>query len=139
MPNFAPQASLSIREEQLTKEERDRNVLGPILTFQADPESDEQNFCKSTVPKHFPSVTHSRSRCSWSPPPPPLNPGERGFLPVLAKGTITSQNTPPGYPTLRTLKCEAVVQMAGVDVFGRPSQRESAILVVKVCSGFPWV
>jgi hypothetical protein len=43
------------------------------------------------------------SVCRHVPPPDPLPGNERGFVPVLAKGTMTGKRSPPGYPTLKTM------------------------------------
>lgn len=39
---------------------------------------------------------------------------------------------PAGFATLKTLALEPVLKAAGVNVFGRPSQKESVVLKVKV-------
>lgn len=37
------------------------------------------------------------------PPPDPLPGDERGFVPALAKGSLTGKRNPPGFPTLKTM------------------------------------
>lgn len=63
------------------------------------------------------------SVCRHVPPPDPLPGDERGFVPVLAKGTMTGKRNPPGFPTIKTMSvrqpgvrwgrcCEALAVMA---------------------------
>jgi hypothetical protein len=43
------------------------------------------------------------SVCRHVPPPDPLPDNEPGFVPQLAKGTLTGKRNPPGFPTLKTM------------------------------------
>ena len=50
----------------------------------------------------------------------------------LVPGTKVGPGCPAGFATLKTLAVSPEVKAAGVTVFGRPSQKESVILKVKV-------
>ena len=100
--------------------------------------SEEQTFCASTLPSRIPSVRASRSRCVPHEPLPPLPDGEPGFLPQLVPGTVAGKGGPPGFPTLRTLQLTPQLKMAGVDVLGQPSKRESLILTIEVRPPGSW-
>jgi len=89
----------------LSKEEEEQNKLGPMLLFRYHPNSKEKTFTASTVPGRIAGVAACNSRCVKNPPPPPLPPGEFGFIPVLHEGTRTGEKGGiPGFPTLKTLK-----------------------------------
>lgn len=55
------------------------------------------------VPYPVPRPALSRSVCRHVPPPDPLPGDERGFVPLLSKGTMTGKRSPPGFPTLKTM------------------------------------
>eukprot|EP00891_Asterochloris_glomerata_P000604 jgi/Astpho2/604/Aster-x0942 len=116
----------------LIEDEAKRNLPGHVLTFLQDTSApDQSGYCASTLPSHFASVTHCNSRCIKAPPPGPLPLGERGFLPQVVPGTRVGAGGPAGFPTLKTLALDSAVRMAGVEVFGQPSKKESLILLVK--------
>ena len=50
----------------------------------------------------------------------------------VVPGTRVGAGGPAGFPTLKTLALDSDVRMAGVEVFGQPSKKESLILLVKV-------
>lgn len=49
----------------------------------------------------------------------------------VVPGTKVGPGCPAGFATLKTLLVQPEVKAAGVNVFGRPSQKESLILKVK--------
>ena len=49
----------------------------------------------------------------------------------VVPGTKVGPGCPAGFATLKTLLVLSEVKAAGVNVFGRPSQKESLILKVK--------
>ena len=53
-------------------------------------------------------------------------------VPQVVPGTRVGAGGPAGFPTLKTLALDSDVRMAGVEVFGQPSKKESLILLVKV-------
>ena len=80
----------------------------------------------------------SHSRCVPHEPLPPLPEGEPGFLPQLVPGTVAGKGGPPGFPTVHTLQLTPQLKMAGVDVLGQPSKRESLILTIEVRPPGSW-
>lgn len=58
----------------------------------------------SSLPKVFSGLFPSRSCAVAKHPLPPLPPGAPGFKPVLIPGTKTGVASPPGFPSLRSLK-----------------------------------
>ena len=107
-------------------------LQGMFCSFVCRADSEEQAFCASTLPSRIPSVRTSHSRCVPHEPLPPLPDGEPGFLPQLVPGTVAGKGGPPGFPTLHTLQLTSKLKMAGVDVLGQPSKRESVILTIEV-------
>jgi hypothetical protein len=93
----------------------------------------EGSDCESTLPAHCGSVTRCNSRLQRIPPPPPLAPGQPGFVPALVPGT---KRLSAGYPTLRTLSVAPELRHAGVEVLGQASKKESLVLAVKVGGAF---
>lgn len=124
-------AMSSVPQGSLSAGERRRNAAGNILVFVHDPKSQEKSFCKSTLPHYFKDVVRCNSSAKARPAPPPLPAGERGFEPVLVKGTSTGASTIPGFPTLKTLAVYGKLERAQVDVFGMKSKKESLVLKVK--------
>jgi len=124
-------AMSSVPQGSLSAGERRRNAPGNILVFVHDPKSQEKSFCKSTIPGHFNDVVRCNSSAKVRPAPPPLPAGERGFEPILVKGTSTGVSTIPGFPTLKTLAVHGRLEKANVNVFGMDSKKESLILKVK--------
>ena len=57
-----------------------------------------------------------------------------GAVLQVVPGTRVGAGGPAGFPTLKTLALDSDVRMAGVEVFGQPSKKESLILLVKVRS-----
>ncbi len=55
-----------------------------------------------------------------------------GTVLQVVPGTRVGAGGPAGFPTLKTLALDSAVRMAGVEVFGQPSKKESLILLVKV-------
>lgn len=125
-------AAASVPPASLTAEERQRNMLGDILVFSHAPgNSDETEFCTSTLPAHFASVSAANSRAVSQAAPPPLPTGERGFVPQFVAGTKTGKSGPAGFPSLDTIKSTAELRKIGVNVFGMASRKESLILQLK--------
>ncbi|MEW5297011.1 MAG: hypothetical protein WDW36_000248 [Sanguina aurantia] len=141
-------ASASVRLELLSAEERLRNEPGCILEYsftpgfpsadwQCDPFTCDgclaQNveFCASTMPAVFRDLCSPCSRIIKHLPLAPLPDGVLGFEPELVAGTSTGLTSPLGFPTLRTLTVKASLRMAGVNVLGMPSRKESVVLAVK--------
>lgn len=87
----------------LTAEERQRNVPGDMLVFEYAAGSKESEHCDTTMPRHFSTIVHANSLCRHVPPPEPIPVQDRGFVPQLAKGTLTGKKNPPGFPTLKTM------------------------------------
>ena len=50
----------------------------------------------------------------------------------VVAGTRMGPGAPSGYPTLKTLSLTAHLQLAGVEVFGQGSRKESLVLKVQV-------
>ncbi|KAL4438007.1 hypothetical protein ABPG77_004228 [Micractinium sp. CCAP 211/92] len=125
-------AARSIPPSSLTEEERQRNMLGDILVFSHAPGIEgESEFCTSTLPAHFASVSTANSRAVSQAAPPPLPTGERGFVPQFVTGTKTGKSGPAGFPSLDTIKSTAELRKIGVNVFGMASRKESIILQLK--------
>lgn len=76
---------------------------GDMLVFEYAAGREEAEHCTSTLPKHFSSIAHAQSVCRHVPVPDPLPDADRGFVPALAKGTMTGKRNPPGFPTLKTM------------------------------------
>jgi hypothetical protein len=74
-----------------------------MLVFEYAAGREEAEHCTSTLPKHFSSIAHAQSICRHVPVPDPLPAADRGFVPALAKGTMTGKRNPPGFPTLKTM------------------------------------
>jgi hypothetical protein len=66
------------------------------------------------------------------PPPPPLPKGEKGFVPVLVRGTTQGKAGPPGFPTLKTVESTCHLAAVGIDVLGQASKKESLIITLAV-------
>ena len=115
----------------LTTAERKRNSKGSIIIFKYDPKSQENSFCRSTLPRHFSDVVNCNSTAKARPAPPPLPKDEKGFEPTLVPGTKVGITTIAGFPTLKTLAVYGVLEKAGVDVFGMRSRKDSLILRFK--------
>lgn len=64
----------------------------------------EKDYCKSTLPAVFRDIEKSGSKCVRRPMPPPLPAGELGFCPCLVPGTGTGLSAPLGYPTLKSMQ-----------------------------------
>lgn len=90
-------------------------------------------FCTSTLPETVASISRSKSQCTAVSPHSDLPEGEQGFLPRLVPGTVVGPGAPAGFPTLKTLEVRPELKMAGVNVLGQPSRKESLILTVVVC------
>jgi len=57
---------------------------------------------------------------------PEFPPSCPSFKPVLCDGVDLGDNAPPGYPSLFSMPLiNPVIHAAGIDIFGRPSRRES--------------
>ena len=123
--------STHINAARLTKEELERNTLGPVVTFYYDEKSQETLFCQSTLPHQFTNVVQSKSRVMMVAPPPPFPEGEKGFTAEMTKGTTTGLGNPMGFPTLQTLKVSSRLDAVGVDVFGTSSKKKSLVLELK--------
>ncbi|KAI3438723.1 hypothetical protein D9Q98_001143 [Chlorella vulgaris] len=125
-------AAGSVAPDRLSAEERQRNTLGDILIFTHAPgAASETDFCATTMPSQYASVTAASSRATLQAAPPPLPAGERGFEPRFVPGTRTGGGGPPGFPSLYTIKTSAELRRIGVNVFGMPSRKESIILQLK--------
>ena len=74
--------------------------------------SKESTFCTSTLPNHYTSVAVSNSTALVQAAPPPLPPGEKGFIPSFVPGTKVGATGPAGFPTLRTLAVNAELRRA---------------------------
>lgn len=61
-------AAASVKDGQLTADERRRNTLGDMLVFTASPLCRELDFCTSTLPAHFPDVLHGQVRGGGAAP-----------------------------------------------------------------------
>eukprot|EP00884_Botryococcus_braunii_P018829 jgi/Botrbrau1/562/Bobra.0010s0030.2 len=120
-------AEATITPDKLSAEERRRNVLGDILIFTFAENSTDTEFCTPTLPSCRHPFT-CNSRCTRQPPPTALSKKEKGFLPVLVKGTIVGKGGPPGFPTLKILRFQSGLKAVGVDILGIPSKKESVIL-----------
>ena len=121
----------SVPQGSLTQAERKRNTAGKIIIFSHDPNSSENSFCKSTLPRHFSDVVKCNSSAKARPAPPALPKGEKGFEPALVRGTKVGITTIAGFPTLKTLAVYGQLEKAGVDVFGMRSRKESLVLKFK--------
>lgn len=129
-------AARSVSAALLTAEEKSRNKLGDIMVFGHSIGSKESTFCTSTLPAHYTSVSSiSNSTALVQAAPPPLPPGEKGFVPSFVPGTKVGATGPAGFPTLRTLAVSAELRRAGINVFGMTSRKESLILKVKELPG----
>eukprot|EP00462_Mataza_sp_D1_P018545 CAMPEP_0175137042 /NCGR_PEP_ID=MMETSP0087-20121206/9601_1 /TAXON_ID=136419 /ORGANISM="Unknown Unknown, Strain D1" /LENGTH=1555 /DNA_ID=CAMNT_0016419845 /DNA_START=44 /DNA_END=4711 /DNA_ORIENTATION=- len=113
----------TVKDSDLTELERIRNTTGVEYIFAYDPKNTE--VVKSTIPKLFKDIESCRSsKIVWQLPDIP----EKGhFVPALCSDVQLPAN---GYPHIRSLKCEGALRPAGVNVFGRPSSKESLILTV---------
>ena len=111
-------ATASIDQNALNEQERHRNQLGDSVIFQhatmgAGVEAPSAPVLQSVF--YFPEF----------PADQPY------FLPVLCPGVKLGPAAPPGFPTLFSLPLElGRLDTAGVDVFGRPSRRESMCLTL---------
>lgn len=121
----------TVPEGTLTDAERKRNKAGSIIIFKYDSKSQEKSFCRSTLPHHYSDVVRCNSSAKSRPAPPPLPKDEKGFEPILVRGTKTGIATIAGFPTLRTLAVYGKLEKAGVDVFGMRSRKDSLILNFK--------
>ena len=101
--------------------------------------SKETEFCASTLPRQLPSVQVSKSCCAKHDAPLPLPDGQPGFIPRLVLGTIAGKGGPPGFPTLKTLDVRGQLQVAGVEVLGLASKRESLVLHITVRIRHPFL
>jgi 5'-3' exoribonuclease 1 len=129
-------AARSVSDALLTSEEKSRNKLGDIMVFGHSIGSKESTFCTSTLPAMYTSVSSiSNSTAMVQSAPPPLPPGEKGFIPSFVPGTKVGATGPAGFPTLRTLAVNAELRRAGINVFGMTSRKESLILKVKELPG----
>jgi len=129
-------AAKSVSDALLTAEEKSRNKLGDIMVFGHRIGSKESTFCTSTLPGQYTSVASiSNSTAMVQVAPPPLPPGEKGFIPSFVPGTKVGATGPAGFPTLRTLAVSAELRRAGINVFGMTSRKESLILKVKELPG----
>ncbi|GLC57430.1 hypothetical protein PLESTB_001223500 [Pleodorina starrii] len=125
------EAARSVKAAVLSPEEQARNQLGKIQIFQFSRNASEPNYCASTMPKHFKDLKVCHSRCLERPPPPPLPPGGKGFVPALVPGTRVGLLTPVGMPTLKSLQVRPSLRNVGVNVLGMPSRKESLVLAFK--------
>lgn len=73
------------------------------------------------------------SRCVERPPPPPLPPGGKGFVPSLVPGTRTGLQAPAGMPTLKSLQ----VGCKGYEQTSQPPERRC--LVPRGWSSLPYM
>lgn len=95
-------AIAAVDTSSLTKEELKRN--DPGFSWEFVFESGFSEDYPSSLPKVFSGLFPSRSCAVAKNPPPPLPPGTPGFKPVLVPGTKTGVASPPGFPSLRSLK-----------------------------------
>ncbi|KAJ9516662.1 hypothetical protein QJQ45_015162, partial [Haematococcus lacustris] len=121
-------AARSVGPSQLSSDELARNELGGILVFTALDDSQEKEFCKTTMAQVFSDVIHPKSKLVTRPMPPPLPVGDRGFEPLICPGTTTGLYAPHGYPSLKSLTVRPELRMAGINVLGTASRKESLLL-----------
>ncbi|GFH21041.1 5'-3' exoribonuclease 1 [Haematococcus lacustris] len=121
----------SVGPSQLSSDELARNELGGILVFTALDDSQEKEFCKTTMAQVFSDVIHPKSKLVTRPMPPPLPVGDRGFEPLICPGTTTGLYAPHGYPSLKSLTVRPELRMAGINVLGTASRKESLLLVLR--------
>jgi 5'-3' exoribonuclease 1 len=112
----------------LSAAERNRNREGVIYAFTYDENSTETDFCTTTCPTIFASVTTSRSRVRKLPRPGALAPQDVGFGPSLVPGTRVGVHAPYGFPTLFALPVETERVVGQINVFGTASKKESLIV-----------
>ena len=115
---------IHVPPERLSIAERARNREGDIFVFTHDPTSTETEFCSSTCPTLFPSVTRAQSKLRRIRRPPALRPEDRGFGPSLLKGVKTGLEAPLGFPTLHSVPLlPHELRQGVVNVFGRPTRK----------------
>jgi 5'-3' exoribonuclease 1 len=119
----------SVDAAKFTAAERRRNKLGVVLTFTFD--MDGKGIAQSTLPGKLSSVNPCLSKVVSAPPPEPLQKAQPGFQPKLLEGTVTGAAGPPGFASLRTLKVSPRLYMAGVNVFGTASKKDSLVLQLR--------
>lgn len=132
-------ASGSVPLSSLSAAEQAANRHGPALVFASvkdgskfAPMDSLPAYCKSPFPEKFGDVSPCSTTVAIRPPFPPLPMGQHGFVPELVPGTRVKKGVTGGYPSLASLHVGSECRCAGVDVFGRPSKRESLILSVPV-------
>eukprot|EP00961_Rhodomonas_salina_P174238 2349290-Rhodomonas_salina.1 len=116
------EATAGVDQSSLTQQERHRNQLGDSVIFHHAPASPLANSPTSHTPG---SVQQAAFPFPEFPADKPY------FQPLLCPGVQLGPNSPPGFPTLYSLPMElGRLDAIGVDVFGRPSRRESMCLKV---------
>jgi 5'-3' exonuclease len=73
----------SVPRECFTAGELEANTVGEIFEFVPDVDSNETEFCNSTLPLYACDVVHSGSRCIRRQPPQALPNGQPGFQPEI--------------------------------------------------------
>jgi 5'-3' exoribonuclease 1 len=118
-----------VRPEQLSEEERKQNILGSDYIFSYDPSI--VNAAKSPIPNVLADIPTASCRiepfCMK-----PFPPGQTRFIPKLCEGVSTGRNCVPGWPTTgcHFLGLDGKLAEIGVNVFGRPSKRESVLVTL---------
>ena len=122
------EAARRVPADRLAPHERARNALGKEYSFVYQAAFAEDY--PSSLPRSFAGLFPSRCVVTPHDPRPALPAGAPGFMPVLVKGTRTGAKSPPGFPTLHTIPSSAKLLMAGCNVFGSASRKESLILKI---------
>ena len=113
-----------VRPEQLTDEERQQNILGTDFLFHYDPSV--TGSIASPIPQVLSNITNAS--CRVSPyHMQPFPPGVTRFVPKLCDGVSIGRQCVPGWPTTGCHYLDMVGELTavGVNVFGRPSSRDS--------------
>ena len=112
-------------ERHLSTREKARNATGVDLQFAYAPDNEAETV-PSTLPRSFPNLTRACSRVRAFECPPIPRPGR--FVPALCPGV---QQPYAGFPSLQYLPhVVGRLARAAVNVFGRPSVKDSMLLTV---------
>jgi 5'-3' exonuclease len=118
-----------VSTDTLSPDEILRNKHGNQRVFIYD------NTVEDTIPSPMhglPALTHCHTRCEeyiW--PDFPMHTGGR-FLPVLCDGVEMGENATAGFPSILSREITHDIRNARVNVFGRPSARESVVVCLSV-------
>jgi len=119
------EAVATVPQNQLTKDELDRNAFKPDVVFKYDSNATPYTY-KSTIPGELSDILNCK--CTSSPYQIPKG----NFLPRLVPGVKMGHETLEGFPTLHARPIVSDVRYAGVNLFGMPSKAPCMVIHLDV-------